>query len=136
MNKFLIAALLLGAGYAAGYFATPVKIKERIVTRDVIKIKRDTVTVSVTRPDGTVETTTRETDRSSSERDTIKSKEKLVSARAQWQIAAFAPTTDLFTAPLGNNFVLTAQRRIIGPFFAGAFVSRNLDWGLGVGIEF
>lgn len=118
----LIAALLLiGGAFAGGYYLAPGKVK--IETR----IVKDTETRIIERPDGSKETIIKEKDRSTSTLDKSR-------PQGEWMFTALIPV-DGVRFDL-NNTIINAQKRVLGPVYAGAWATLDGSWGLSVGMRF
>ena len=156
-----VALLILGAGIAIGRFSLPAKVveTEKTVYKDKIveKIvyvkekseKRDLVTIRLVtiKPDGTKTIETKIYDKSQIEivqkvqseivKETDKSTETSKTTEystKDWFVAGLARTN------LGGiskpDYGLSVNRRILGPFYLGAFGFTNKDLGAAVGVMF
>lgn len=127
--KHILIALLAGIaiGAAATYHFTPIKVEERVVTREV-KVK-DTVTRRVVLPDGTriTERETREAIRADSDTSRITDNQR------QWHASIGVNAT---TQGLGDTYNIQLQRRILGPVFLGVGLTTKRDATVSLGFEF
>jgi hypothetical protein len=159
VKKVLIALLVLGVGVAIGKFATPSKVVEKEVIKYVDKIvekkvyvkdttkKNNKVTVRFVKilPDGTktietktydnsvIEITQNGTIDTNKETTLDKSTEKVVEYKKNDWMVSLGVKTDLGFVPA---YGITVDRRIIGPFYLGAFAFTDQSFGLKVGISF
>lgn len=132
----LASFVLLFVGFLGGrYLAPPKEItKIEVEEREVIRKDIQTVIKEVVRPDGTKETTTTTTDNSVEKKD--RKSEMLVQKQAekQWLISAGASRAS-FTQQ-DTLYQVMAQRRVLGPVFAGVSVSTDKQVGLVLTAEF
>jgi len=147
--KLLIGAAVIVGAFAWGRFSAPVEIKEvqkiKIVEKEVVKEKKDVVTVVTEKPDGTKTTvitdkTTTDTDASTvATSDLFRSKSY---KKPDWNVTLFAATnlkdTSLNGSFLGGPLLFGAevQRRILGPFHISGIVMTNWTVGVGLGVTF
>lgn len=133
--------IALAAGYGIGRYAQPAKIeiKKEEVIKEVEVIKKDVVIVEkeVKNPDGTVTTERVITDKTQidSKKETTEKQSSIVSnKKADWKVSASVGAESLkFTQPV---YGLHVERRILGPFFIGAYGMTNSNYGVSIGMEF
>jgi hypothetical protein len=132
----LASFVLLSVGFLGGrYLAPPKEItKIEVEEKEVIRKDIQTIIKEVVRPDGTKETTTTTTDNSVEKKD--RKSETLVQKQAekQWLISAGASRAS-FTQQ-DTLYQVMAQRRVLGPVFAGVSVSTDKQVGLVLTAEF
>lgn len=132
----LASFILLFVGFLGGrYLAPPKEItKIEVEEREVVRKDIQTIIKEVVRPDGTKETTTTTTDNSVEKKD--RKSETLVQKQAekQWLISAGASRAS-FTQQ-DTLYQVMAQRRVLGPVFAGVSVSTDKQVGLVLTAEF
>lgn len=162
--KVLILLGIFVAGLAIGRFGLPAKVEiktqekivEKVVTKEVEKKNREdrknkTVVIIETKmPDGTVRKETRIVDKgvveldysknkdSQSETETEKTEEKTTTyAKNDWALSV------LGGADLGQSWKTPtmvygahAQRRVLGPFYMGAFGLSSKTFGGSLGVLF
>lgn len=122
MKQALSIALLLVVAFAVGRYTAPAKVVESVKTE--IQVKRDTVVVEKVRKDGTKVTVTKIKDRS----EEATKKEKIIDfRRPEWLLGGGIDTK--------GGYVLSVDRRILGPIFIGAFGSTSGIFGAKIGIE-
>ena len=134
-TKNTIILLILVAVASAGitrYLFPQIEFKNTETTKEVVRNDIKTEVRLVERPDGTKETITFITDKST-KKETTKS-ETIIAAKPQWMfdIGARAKLDDLN----GLVYDLQVQRRILGPFFLGGRVSTDKSVGVSIGMEF
>lgn len=135
MKYYIVGLLCVLAGYAAGMHLQPPKIetKEIQVVKEVETIRKDirTVIKEVEHPDGTKEKETTIEDKSMVKKDS--ETVKVVStSRLDWKLQGIINLKDIAVPIYG----LDLERRIIGPFSAGAWATTQLDYGVSVSFEF
>ncbi len=132
MSKLKQYAFFLGLLFVAffiGRGTTPekqvIKTQTKIEYRD-----KETITVKVKHPNGTVETTKKTIDKS-----VINSASKAVSnpIKKDWHISAGMMTDFKDVKPV---YTLHVERRVLGDIFVGATLSSNAYVGLTVGLSF
>lgn len=131
--KSLLYSFGIGAAIGAAFiwYAYPrhevqIKTETKIVTEYKTKI----VERWRKNPDGSEEH--ERTEESSGNSETTKSKDKKV-AKHNWNLGIQAGlTTDMD----GLKYGLRVERRIVGPVFAGAYVTTNKEAGVSLGMEF
>lgn len=146
MNQYLKIALgvlvAAGLGYAFGRYAQPAKveIKKEVQIKEVEVTKKNVVVVTheEKRPDGTVVTDTRTVDTSteaSTKNSSSKESTVITNAKPQWKIGGGAGIkyNEVNLQPV---YTLSAERRILGPIFVGAYGRTDKEVGLSVSIEF
>lgn len=162
--KVLIVLGIFIAGLAIGRFTLPAKVQvkiqekivEKVVTKEVEKKNREdrknkvVVIVETKLPDGTVRKETKIVDRgvveldysrnkdSQTETETEKTEEKTVTyAKNDWALSILGGAhigsglSDLSPAYGGH-----VQRRILGPFYLGAFGLSTRTFGGSLGVSF
>lgn len=130
-----IILLIIVAAASAGitrYYFPQVEVKTVETTKEVIKNDIKTIVKEVVRPDGTKETITETTDKSSKS-ETTKNETK-IAAKPQWMF-------DLGARVKMDDrqliiYDLQVQRRIVGPFFVGGRISTDKSVGVSIGMEF
>jgi hypothetical protein len=135
MKNYLITALvslLIGVGIT--YYALPPKIQTKIeeVTKEVTKKDVVVVTERIIQKDGTVIEKTRTEDKSISTANTDKKSESKVVDK-QWRIGVKAIKKSL-TDP-GINYGLSVERKILGPFNLGGYVTTDKQMGVSISID-
>ena len=89
MNKLLRNGLILAViglvGYGIGRYAQPGKVEVKETIKEVIKKDVVTVVKEIVRPDGTKETETTTTDRSTETSDSSKNS-KITAQRPAWKV--------------------------------------------------
>lgn len=135
MKNLLIAlgvGLLIGA---AGMYVlnkpetktVQVEVEKEVVKKDVVTIVKEIV-----RPDGTKETTTTSTDKSTEKRDSTSSLVQ-TTAKKDWLLGV---TASVLPDDLKPVYGILAQRRVLGPAFLGLGLNTNKQAILNVAIEF
>ena len=164
MKYYLIVALICGAiGFGTAKFITPEKVVTKTETVEVVKevvkevkVKDDSISQTNNRqtktiitefPDGkkiteiyeinqdTIIIVKKEKEESESNQETnINNNTSTIiqNQKAQWKINGTIGLED-FTKPI---YGITAERRIIGPIFAGAYYKTNPEIGITIGVEF
>lgn len=159
VKKGLVVVVVLVSGIAIGRFTLPAKVvekehivyQEKIVEKKVVvtDVKRDEhktiIKLEKTSPDGTKTVETRIVDDSTLDKkskltddksDDITSttdKEKTTTYALQSTIVSLGLRTD----PLGGyDYGLFISKRIVGPFYLGAFGFTDKSFGLSLGLAF
>ena len=125
----VIAVLLIAIGYGFGRYVTPAKIVTKTLT--VTQEHIHTVTVIVTKPDGTKTQTTTQDNNSviSSATSTV-----ITNDKPQWKVAAMTGLNiHSLSVPVYGGQV---ERRIIGPISAGIWGLNNGTGGVQLSLEF
>lgn len=142
-NKILllIAVAVSAISFWAGWMLNPqeVRIETVEIEKEVIKEVKDVRIVKevVQSPDGTI--TTKETTEDKTVTDTSKeseSKRLELTKRSspQWKVRV---TREIdFTKEVNPEYGVGIERRILGPFFLGAWVTTQKQAGVSVGFEF
>lgn len=132
----LVAGIFcLGLGYGAGRYLQPAKVETKIKEVEVIKHDIKTVTHTVTKPDGSTDTTIVQVDKSTEDKSK-ESQTTISNAKPNWLISATAGKSegrDLLTNP---TYGLVVQKRFMGPIYLGAYGNNNKEFGLALGMEF
>lgn len=135
--KYVAALLLLVAVLSAAltrYYFPKVEYKSQEVIKEVVRNDIKTIVKEIVRPDGTKETVTETTDKSS--KTEVSKKEVIVAAKSQWLVGLSAKTS-LRNPEVG--YELSVARRQLGPFYLlGQIGYRNNETtaGIGLGFEF
>lgn len=129
--KYLIigAILLVLLGYGAGRYLQPAKVvtKTEVVVHDHIH----TVTITISKPDGT-KTTTTTTDNNSVIDD--KTSTVITNSKPQWKVAGLAGLNiSNLSSPIYGAQI---ERRIIGPISVGVWGLTNSSGGISLSLEF
>lgn len=130
-----IILLCLGVSMASiiitRYYFPQVQTKTVEVTKEVIHNDVQTVTHTVTSPNGTTDTTVTTVDHSTHVE--TNNKISIVSKQPNWLISGSAATDFTGLKPI---YGLQASRRILGPVYLGALLNTNHEVGLSIGFEF
>lgn len=129
----LVGVLLLGLGVAIGRFATPAKIVEKVVEKEVIKesLHKDEVKTIVKNKDGSSTTTIHVVeDKKSTATKDVEAFKEVSSEKEQWLISASAKTT----LPFAVSYGVHVQRRILGPIYVGVVGFSDKSAGISIGI--
>jgi hypothetical protein len=126
--------------YASGRYLAPSKVVTKVVTvTKEVTVKDDnvkTVVQETDEPNGTVEKTTTTVDLSTEttkDATSVVAQQTKTTEKPQWIIGAqLIPQQGTF----GPVYGVEAQRRILGPVFAGAFANTDSKVGLAVSVEF
>jgi hypothetical protein len=165
LKTLIIAStVILVSGLAIGRFTLPAKVVTKtqiqIQTQEVVKVQtqyvqtkdanKDYIRTETKQPDGTIVIKTEIVDKSITHTDdekvtndmkssntTVTQDKTITFAKNDWHISALA-------SPSGDNKLLNSslaygahvERRIIGPFYLGAFGLSNNTMGLSVGVSF
>ena len=131
-NVAILVIIVAAASAAITKFYFPdTEYSNTEVIKEVVRNDVKTIVKIVERPDGTKETTSETIDKSI-KKETSKS-EIIIAEKKQWMVDVGAR---LNLSSRDIYYDLRAQRRIIGPFFAGASISTDKTIGLSVGMEF
>ncbi len=161
-----LVVIVLGSGLA-GYYLSPqkIKIEKEIVTKEVEKTditkqintdldrnkRKETTITKTTKPDGTIEETTKTVEDTNTnkttnsnmdktiakEKDVKESETKLVESKGGvMSISALGAVKMNDLSNFKLDYGIHAQRSIIGPISAGAFVFMSGTAGVSVGIMF
>jgi hypothetical protein len=128
INKLASVGLIFLLGFGVARYTLPVKTIT--VTKEVVKEKKDVVTVTkrVKLPDGTTTTERRTEDRTI--RDTKKGSSTAVeNEKAQWKASALLDLTRV------DNYGVSVEKRLVGPVFVGAWGLQSGQVGLSLGME-
>lgn len=137
--KYLLIVILASAAigaFTAKKLISPVEVvKTQIVDNVVTKDHVVTVVKEVDRPDGTKEITTTKDDNSVKVDDkNISIIDQKAPSQKQWFVTGGAGLDSLnLTNPI---YQLSVNRRILGPFYAGAWVNNRVEAGIQLGFEF
>lgn len=131
MNKYIIIAILaIVIGAAGMYFLGPKRTS--IVEKEVIKKDIVTVVKEVKRPDGTTETTTTTTDHS--QQTNTNTSNFVADKKHDWNLRLLSEINNYDLSKI--EYGIGVERRILGPFFAGAYAVTNKTVGVSIGCEF
>lgn len=155
-QKIILGASALAVSFAAGRWATPVKVRVETKTVEVerkttdtksdldLNKHKETVTTTSKRPDGTVETTTKTTEDThanrSSDQQTTDQTRKTASVTKETTYS----TSKVTISALGGISVhdmatpiygASVTKPVMGPITLGAFGFTNGTFGLSVGIS-
>lgn len=135
MKKYLITALLsflIGIGIT--YYTLPPKIQIKIeeVIKEVTKKDVVVVTERIVQKDGTVIEKTRTEDKSISTANTDKKSESKAVDK-QWRIGVKAIKKSLVTP--GIDYGISIERRILGPFNLGGYLTTDKQIGLSISVD-
>lgn len=126
-NKIIAGLVLFLIGGAIGYYATPKQIEQVEVVKEKERVKTVTVTKEITRPDGT------------KERETSTTEDKKIDKSDEKKLVVVNPKDYFITVGFDktlNPDLLTVNRRIMGNVFVGAYVNKEKQFGVSVGLEF
>jgi hypothetical protein len=160
----ILSILLVSTGYAAGRYIAPEKVVTKIETKveikEIIKWKtnlskdekkdKEIVIIETIMPDGTIKREKRIIDKGTikldlskqSEKDssTTKSEKKQeikIKNSPDWKLSGMvlvSPKSQIIDS--GLTYGLLIERRIIGPFYLGAFAINNGAIGASIGVTF
>lgn len=135
VKQFGLALLIVGVS-AFWYGKNSVKPEIRTEVQEKEVVKRDIVTVirEILNPDGTKEVVTTITDNT---KETKKSSSQTVATDIKvakdWAIGLNVKSSSLLEKP---DYVLSIDRRVLGPFSATISASTDKQFGLGLKMEF
>jgi len=143
-NKtLLIAALLLsGIGYGVGRYLQPSEVRTEVreVVKEVEVVKKDVVTIIKEKKntDGSVETVTTITDKTTIDKERDEAREEIksvINLRPQWRVqgsVGASKISDLASPIYGVGI----EKRILGPVSAGIYGRSDKELGLTISLEF
>jgi len=147
--QYLAFAVLLALAFSAGWWFTPTKTVEKIVTVEKVKYVKDaqrnvdTETRIVKKPDGTTETTIKERDRSTERvtdnRDTRTDSEKTTTRDSdKWLFTALigAQRNGLSFSLDPSQTAIAVQRSLFMGIYVGPFITANGDFGVAASLRF
>lgn len=129
-TQIALACLVSGALAATGTYYFIPQIKTVEVTRDVVHTDIQTVTHTMTLPNGNIDTTTTTIDHT--KRLEVDSKTTTQSIPKNWLVSG-SYATDRTLEPI---YGLQVQRRVLGNLFIGASGNTKGVIGLSIGMEF
>jgi hypothetical protein len=140
MKQIIIAVALIlisfAAGLGVGKYLSPEKIKKETITVEKEVIKRDVVTIikEIKKPDGTIETTSTVVDKSEISTE-LKRSELIIVVKEKhnWLARAIIEARELDLRP---QYGAGIERRILGPFFVGAYYTTQKTFGATISFEF
>ncbi|MEO5367568.1 MAG: hypothetical protein H7831_14680 [Magnetococcus sp. WYHC-3] len=151
-NIVILSLISLAIGGAIGYFFTPTRTVTKVEVKEVVKVVKETqkdkkndkivIVVETVLPDGTKKKETKIVDKGTITIRSDETSEKQVETKTEkvvekehdsLMIYAFG-NTNVFNPSL--EYGLGVQKRVVGPFWLGAFGSNKVNIGLTLGISF
>lgn len=132
MQRLAIIALVsfVAGGATVKHYWPTLQERTKIEEKEVVRNNIKTVTRIVERPDGSRETITESTDRST-ERSSRQVEQQKV-AEKNWLLGITATTRLTQLQPI---YGVQVSRRILGPFFIGVNINAAGDFGALIGAE-
>lgn len=137
----IIALFIFAVGGVIGYYSKPAKVEtiEIVKVVEVVKEKEDTKkntkTIEVKKPDGTVITKTETQEETKKEKEQASEKQILSQrkeeARANWSISILIKPQEHQPA-----HGLLIEKRVFGNIKAGVFGTIDKSYGISLGLEF